>query len=63
MHLLTDDYRRLKLLALGPFERRPRGGWRFGTKIFTDRVIARLVASGRAERNDKQVWLRKKAAP
>lgn len=37
----------LQLLALGPFERRPRG-WRFGTRRIHDRIVAHLVATGRA---------------
>lgn len=47
---LAYDYRFLKLLELSPFERRPRGGWRFGTKTISDVVVDRLVASGRAVR-------------
>jgi hypothetical protein len=57
MRLLTDDYRILRLLRLGPFERRPRGGWRFGTKVISDRKIGRLIASGHAQRDDNRVWL------
>ncbi|WP_316184669.1 MULTISPECIES: hypothetical protein [unclassified Bradyrhizobium] len=41
------DY--LRLLKLSPFERRPRGGWRFGTKRISNTVVERLVASRRAE--------------
>jgi hypothetical protein len=37
----------VRLLELGQFERRPRGGWRFGTRRISD--TDRLVASGRAE--------------
>jgi len=39
----------LRLLQHGPFERRPRGGWRFGTKVISDAVVERLLAGGRAE--------------
>lgn len=39
----------LRLLEIGSFERRPRGGWRFGTKIISDAVVERLIACGRAE--------------
>ena len=39
----------LRLLQYGPFERRARGGWRFGTKVITDAVVERLLAGGRAE--------------
>lgn len=39
----------LRLLEHGPFERRPRGGWRFGTKVISDAVVERLLASGRVE--------------
>lgn len=38
-----------RLLELGHFERRSRGGWRFGTKVISDAVVRRLIASGRAE--------------
>lgn len=37
----------LRLLRLAPFVRRP-GGWRFGTRVVADAVIARLVAAGLA---------------
>lgn len=39
----------IKLLGFGPFERRPRGGWRFGTKTISAPVADRLIASGHAE--------------
>lgn len=52
------DYRFLALLRLAPFERRP-GGWRFGTKTIGDRIVDRLVASGRASSDGARVWLRK----
>jgi hypothetical protein len=57
MRLLTDDYVLLRLLALGSFQRRPRGGWRFGTKVISDRKVARLVASRRAGSDATRVWL------
>lgn len=46
--LSTGYYHYLRLLRLGPFERRARGGWRFGTRKVADSVVDRLVASGRA---------------
>lgn len=57
MALAPNDYQYIKLLEYGPFERRPRGGWRFGTRYIADRVVARLIASGRAAKNDHLVWL------
>ena len=39
----------LRLLELSPFERAPDGRWRFGTRAISDKVVARLIASGRAE--------------
>ena len=39
----------LRLLEISHFERRPRGGWRFGTKVISDAVVERLLASGHAE--------------
>jgi hypothetical protein len=46
---LTNLRYLLRLLEHGPFERRPRGGWRFGTKVISDAVVERLLASGRVE--------------
>lgn len=43
-----DAYFR-RLLASAPFERRPRGGWRFGTKLISDAVVFRLIANGYAK--------------
>lgn len=37
-----------RLLAIAPFERRPRGGWRFGTKLISEAVIFRLVTNRHA---------------
>ena len=37
----------LRLLEIAPFERR-RGGWRFGTRRISTRIVERLIASGRA---------------
>ncbi|MGJ4888899.1 hypothetical protein ACQR1Y_11935 [Bradyrhizobium sp. HKCCYLRH3099] len=42
-------FNHLRLLDLSPFERCPRGGWRFGTKRISDAVVARLVDNRRAE--------------
>src|SRR3954451_10046781 len=39
----------LRLLQHGPFERRPRGGWRFGVKVISDGVVERLLAGGHTE--------------
>jgi len=39
----------LRLLEHGPFEKRPRGGWRFGTKVISEATVESLLASGRAE--------------
>lgn len=47
----------LRLLELSPFERRPGGGWRFGTRIVCDRVIQGLIASGRARIEGDRVFL------
>ena len=46
---LQYDRTFVRLLQLGPFERRLRGGWRFGTKIISDVIAERLLASGLAE--------------
>lgn len=48
----------LRLLEHGPFERRSRGGWRFGTKVISDTVVERLLACGRAEVAGRQVKLK-----
>lgn len=42
-------YTHLSLLKLSPFEQATRGGWRFGTRRIRNSVVARLIASGRAE--------------
>jgi hypothetical protein len=51
----------LRLLEISPFEQRPRGGWRFGTKIISDTVVDRLLAAGRAEIVGAQVKLKKRS--
>ncbi|MBR0950440.1 hypothetical protein [Bradyrhizobium canariense] len=48
----------LRLLEHGPFERRPRGGWRFGVKVISDAIVERLLASGRAEITGSQLRLK-----
>lgn len=47
----------LRLLELSPFERRPRGGWRFGTRTIRDGVVQGLIASGRARIDGDRVIL------
>ncbi|WFU31237.1 hypothetical protein QA635_32445 [Bradyrhizobium brasilense] len=49
VRLRNDDIRIIRLLEFGAFERRSRGGWRFGTKTISDAVAERLISSGRAE--------------
>jgi len=44
-----------RLIKLGPFDRRSRGGWRFGTKTISDPIVARLIASGRARRDGDRI--------
>jgi hypothetical protein len=39
----------LRLLEVDHFERRARGGWRFGTKVTSDAVVGRLIASDHVE--------------
>jgi hypothetical protein len=56
-HLLPDDKIFIRLLRFGPFDRRTRGGWRFGTKTISDQVVERLIASGRARRDGPRVYL------
>ena len=48
MHSSQYDPQFLRLLRFGPFVRRHAGGWRFGTKVISDEVVARLIASGGA---------------
>ena len=48
----------LRLLEIGPFERRSRGGWRFGTKIISDAVVEQLLACGRTEIAGTQLKLK-----
>lgn len=53
--LLQDDYRIIRLLRFGHFEKRANGGWRFGTKVIADRVVERLVAAGVARQSGERV--------
>lgn len=55
MALFSSDYRFIKLLELCPFERRARGGWRFGTRNIAESVVTRLIASGRAAIQGEQL--------
>jgi len=45
----------LRLLELGPFDRRSCGGWRFGTKTISDPIVERLIASGHARRDGDRI--------
>ena len=47
--LYNSQFKYLRMLRLGPFERRTGDGWRFGTRRIADSVVDRLVANGRAE--------------
>jgi hypothetical protein len=51
----------LRLLQLGPFERRLGGGWRFGTKIISDVIAERLFASGLTEISGIQLRFKRSA--
>jgi hypothetical protein len=57
MTLSSQDHVYFRLLELGAFDRRAHGGWRFGTKVISDAVVERLIASGRATREDDHVRL------
>jgi len=48
-NVAVSDATYLRLLQLGDFVRRSRGGWRFGTRIVSDVVVERLIAAGKAE--------------
>ncbi|EHR01353.1 hypothetical protein [Bradyrhizobium sp. WSM471] len=48
----------LRLLQHGPFQRRPRGGWRFGVKVISDGVVERLLAGGHTEIAGSQLRLK-----
>lgn len=52
----TIERHYLKLLKVAPFERRP-AGWRFGARKIADCVVERLVAQGRALRDENRVWI------
>jgi hypothetical protein len=49
----------LRLLQLGPFERRARG-WRFGTRVVSDRIVEHLIARGKAEIEGSFLRLKRK---
>jgi hypothetical protein len=55
--LLPDDKIFIRLLKFGPFDRRSRGGWRFGTKTISDQVVERLITSGRARRDGDRILI------
>ncbi|MBR0687299.1 hypothetical protein JQ594_15315 [Bradyrhizobium manausense] len=56
-----NDRRFLRLLALGHCER--RGGiWRWGTRRIRDSVVARLIASGRAEIDGSELRLKRETS-
>ncbi|MGY3527723.1 hypothetical protein [Bradyrhizobium sp. USDA 4452] len=46
--LQRNHYIALALLEYSPFERHPRGGWRFGARRITSEMADRLIAGGRA---------------
>jgi len=47
--LQRNHYIALALLEYCPFERHPRGGWRFGARRITSEIADRLIAGGRAQ--------------
>jgi hypothetical protein len=51
----------LRLLNCQPLERRARGGWRFGAKRISDKLVARLIAGGRAEIRGERLHKRTEA--
>lgn len=53
----------LRLLDIQPLERRARGGWRFGTRRIGESVVARLIASGRAEIRGDRLHPKRTEAP
>ncbi|MGX0963195.1 hypothetical protein AB7M63_003644 [Bradyrhizobium japonicum] len=53
----------LRLLEFSPFERRTRGGWRFGTRRISDCVADRLIDSDRAEIVGNRLLLKREARP
>jgi hypothetical protein len=57
MAYAAHEYSRtfLRLLRLGPFERRARGGWRFGTRPIAEHVVERLIAQGLARRDGDRI--------
>ena len=64
VRLKAGDQHFLQLLAYSPFQRRPAGGWSFGTKLIGDIVVDRLIANGSAERIGNCVFLsERKFAP
>ena len=44
-----------RLLRYGAFEKRPRGGYRFGTKRIDPDVVERLIAAGLAQRDGERI--------
>ena len=44
-----------RLLQYGAFEKRPKGGWRFGTKVIAADVVDRLIAAGLAQQDGERI--------
>ncbi|WP_338700668.1 hypothetical protein V5279_21230 [Bradyrhizobium sp. 26S5] len=47
--LQRNHYIALTLLEYGPFDRHPRGGWRFGARRITSEMADCLISGGRAQ--------------
>lgn len=47
--LQRNHYIALALLEYSPFERHPRGGWRFGARRIGSEMAAPLISGGRAQ--------------
>lgn len=50
-----DDRPIARLLRYGAFEKRAKGGWRFGTKVIADEVVDRLISAGVARRTGDRI--------
>ena len=56
--MISSEAYYLRLLELGHFEQRSRGGRRFGIRVLDEEIVDRLIAAGRVEVVNERVELK-----